>query len=81
MFRQLRHRQTKGAANSRVGANITAPHLDSTRAVHALLYFHARRNMVAIRRRPGKPLVDRSTLCDIEAIVAIKEHVWNVYPI
>ena len=30
MFRQLRHRQTKGAANSRVGANITAPHLDST---------------------------------------------------
>ena len=36
MFRQLRHRQTKGAANSRVGANITAPHLDSTVRIHTV---------------------------------------------
>ena len=36
MFRQLRHRQTKGAANSRVGANITAPHLDSTPTMHEI---------------------------------------------
>ena len=38
MFRQLRHRQTKGAANSRVGANITAPHLDSTPSAMPLLH-------------------------------------------
>ena len=35
MFRQLRHRQTNGAANSRVGANLTAPHLDSTVSNHS----------------------------------------------
>ena len=30
MLGQLRHHQTKGAENSRVWANTTAPHLDST---------------------------------------------------